>query len=205
MFGHSKRKRERRRNKREKQDLETEKATWEASRPEREKEATDFKNQQIAEKAATSKAERNAARDEEMQYAEELFSKPREGLDPATKNALQFEASNNINRAMQNANRQMLGNQGMSGITGKSGVAYAQQRDLQKVGQEAEGQATRDLTKLDRDLALKKLAAMYSHAQGGAAQSQLDKQAAKDELELGEEKKWQKEMTDKINQLFSRI
>ena len=118
---------------------------------------------------------------------------------------MQYEANKGIQRSMQQANRKLLGEQGLHGITGKSGVGYAQQRDLQRMGAEAQAGVHRDLDKLNADLALKKLAASFNIEQGEAAQSQLDKQIALDELNLAEERKRQRFFEEQANKQFSRI
>ena len=93
----------------------------------------------------------------------------------------------------------------MHGIVGQGGVGYAQQKDLQKLANESKGQATRDLDKLDADLRLKNIAAIFAGEQGEAAQRQLDKQLALDELKLDDERKRQRLFEDQFNRLFSRV
>jgi hypothetical protein len=93
---------------------------------------------------------------------------------------------------MQSANRKLLGDQGQHGIVGKGGVGYAQQRDLQRLGTEAQAGAQRDISKQNADLRLKNIAAIYAGEQGEAAQSQLDNQMALDQLQFAEEKKTKK-------------
>jgi hypothetical protein len=205
MFGHHKRKRERKKLKRQKAELEQDKKSWEDQSPERQKEQSDFQKSQAQEKTDQAKEDRKKGREEGRQYAEELFNRDIEGLNPKKKAALQYEANKQVQRQHQSANRKLLGDQSMHGIVGKGGVGYAQQRDLQKVANEAQGQATRDIDKLDADLAMKKLAAMFNIEQGEAAQTQLDKQLALDELKLDDEKKRQKYFEDQFNRLFSRI
>jgi hypothetical protein len=73
------------------------------------------------------------------------------------------------------------------------------------MAQDAQAGVHRDLDKLDKDLELKKIAAIYAGGQGAASQSQLDKQLAIDELDLIEERKKAKTWEDKFNQAFSRI
>lgn len=161
--------------------------------------------EQIAQKTSQAKEDRNKAFEEGKERAEELFSRDVEGLDPVKRQAMQYEANKGIQRSLQSANRKLLGEQGMHGITGKGGVGYAQQRDLHKMAAEAQGGVTRDLDKLNADLALKKLAAMFNIEQGEASQAQLDKQLALDELNLAAEKKRQKAFEEQFNKLFSRV
>lgn len=207
MFGHHKAKRERKRQKREQQNFANEKMEWANNAPTREKEAADFRNQQISDKTAQSKLDRQNARNEGRTDTESFLRKDYSGLglDPETRKAMQFEASKAIQRGHQSANRKLLGEQSQSGIMGKGGVGYAQQRDLQRMASDAQAGVDRDLTKLDKDLELKKIAAIYAGGEGNASQSQLDKQLAQDELDMIEERKKAKTWEDKFNQAFSRI
>ena len=205
MFGHHKAKREKRRNKREKETFDQEKMAWEKNSPEREKEASDMQNKQVSEKTAQSKIDRQKAREEGRTDTEQFFNKEVQGLDPKVRQAMQYEANRNIHRTHQSANRKLLGDQSQKGIGGKGGVGYAQQRDLQKVAMEAEGGVVRDLDKLNSDLALKKQAAIFTGGEGNAAQTQLDKQSAIDELQLADEKKRQRMLEDQFYKQFSRV
>lgn len=205
MFGHHKAKREKRRLKEKTSQFEREKSQFDAGAMQREKDAAQLQNQQVAEKSQQSKMERQNARKEGAEYAQEVLNRDVQGLDPEKRKAMQYEANKGIQRSMQSTNRKLLGDQASRGIVGKGGVGYAQQRDLQRMGTEAQAGVTRDLDKLNADLALKKIAAMFNIEQGEAAQSQLDKQMALDELQLGEEKKRQRMYEDQAHKLFSRI
>jgi hypothetical protein len=207
MFGHHKAKREKKRLKREQQNFANEKQQYDQGALEREKQASDLQNQQAAEKAAQAKTERQGAREEGRADTESFLRKDYSGLglDPKQRSAMQYEANKAIQRGHQSSNRKLLGNQSQSGILGKGGVGYAQQRDLQRMASDAYAGVDRDLTKLDKDLELKKMAAIYAGGEGHASQSQLDKQLALDELQLAEEKRKAKTWEDKFNQAFSRI
>ncbi len=205
MFGHHKAKRERRKQKREKENFNQEKAAWEQNSPTREKEAADFKNQQVTEKTQQAKADRTQARQEGREDAKEFFSQKFEGMKPEDRAALQYEANKGIQRSHQSANRKLLGDQAAHGIQGKGGVGFAQQKDLQRLAMDAERGAFRDIQKQDSDLALKKQAAAFAGGEGNAAQQQLDKQSAVDELELADEKKRQRQFEDQFYRQFSRI
>jgi hypothetical protein len=204
MFGHHQAKRQNRRAKKEKANFQKEKADWEKNSPERLKEAEEAKKKTASERAEQNKADRAASRAEGRKYAEESFAKLEgtEGLDPETRKAMQYEANKSIQRNQQSANRKLLGDQSTRGIAGKSGVGYAQQRDLQKLGMEEQGAAERNLTKLDRDLKLKKWAAMFNIEQGEASQSQLDKQLAQQELEYEEEKRRNRQYEDDMRRYW---
>lgn len=205
MFGHHKRKREKRRLKRQKEELEREKNEIKEGAPERQKEQADYEKSQVSESVQQSKADRQTGREEGKKYAEEVLNRDVQGLDPVKRQAMQFEANKGIQRSMQSANRKLLGDQAQHGIVGKGGVGYAQQRDLQKMGTEAQAGVHRDLDKLNSDLALKKLAAMFNIEQGEASQAQLDRQMAIDEMEHANEKKRQKNFEDRFYQQFNRV
>jgi hypothetical protein len=205
MFGYHKAKREKKKAKREREDLKRERAFLEGQKPELEQKQAEADKVKLAESTAQAKTDRQTARQEGKQYAEEVLSRDVQGLTPAQRNAMQFEANKQIQRQHQSANRKLLGDQSQHGIVGKGGVGYAQQRDLQKLANESQGQATRDIDKLNADLALKKLAAMFNIEQGEVAQTQLDKQMASDELKLSNEQKRQRYFEDQFNRLFSRV
>ena len=163
------------------------------------------RNQQINRSARQARQEREKGYERGRERAEELFNRPKIGLTPEERSAIQFEANRGIKRAEQSANRRLLGEQGMRGISGKSGVAYAQQRDMARQANEARGQAQRDLMKLDEDRKLKNMAAQFSIEQGEAAQSQLDRQIAQDQLRLDDERKRQRYWENKFNRNLSRV
>jgi hypothetical protein len=208
MFGHHKARRQKKRLGRQQEELNKQRIDWEQKGPGRDKEAMDYQAKMVNEKASQSAADREAARQAGRKDTEEFFKKDIQGLDPEKRKALQYEANKGIQRGVQSANRKLLGEQSQHGIVGRGGVGYAQQRDLQRLGQEAQGQANRDLTKLDKDLALKKLAAIYTGGEGHAATAGLDKQMALDELQLAEEKKRQRNFEDQFyknyNNQFTR-
>lgn len=206
MFGYHKAKREKKRLKRQVEDFAAKQKAYEAGAPQREKEAEDYKKSQVAEKTAQSAEDRKKAHAEGRQRVKDLYNDPTiEGLDPAKRQALQYEANKGIQRSMQSANRKLLGDQASHGIVGKGGVGYAQQRDLQKLGTEAQAGVHRDLDKMNADLRLKNIAAIFAGEQGEASQAQLDKQLALDELNLNEEKKRQRLLEDQIYRQFTRV
>lgn len=207
MFGHHKAKRQKKRMKAEQSAFDQEKKQWAEGGPTRDAEALAQQKQSASESAAKTKSERRASDEEGRADTEAFLRKDYSGLglDPKTRQAMQFEANKAIQRGHQTANRKLLGEQSQKGIKGQGGVGYAQQRDMQRMAQDAEAGVTRDLTKLDKDLELKKMAAIYAGGKGEASQSQLDKQMALDELQLAEEKRKAKSWEDKFNQAFSRI
>lgn len=205
MFGYHKARRETRRAAQGQNQLRKEQQDWESKTPEREHKSLDLQKNQINERVAQGKIDRSTAREEGRADTESFLNKEVQGMDPKTRDALQYEAYNNIHKGHQSANRKLLGEQGQRGIVGKGGVGYAQQRDLLKMANEAQGAADRDLTKLDRDLALKKQAAIFAGGQGEATQSQLDNQRAIDEINLAEEKMHQRKYQDQFYKQWQRL
>ncbi len=205
MFGRIKAKRQKKENQRQAEDLKKQQDQFSEGAKAREAQESADMEKKASEKAQKSKEERNIARKEGQEYMDEFFSRPQEGLTPDQKRSMQFEAKKQIQRGEQAAQRKLLGNQGMRGITGRSGVAYAQQRDLNRQAQEAQGAAQRDVNKYDYDLALKKQAAKFSGEQGEASQAALDKQLALDELRLENERKRQRQLEDQYYQQFTRV
>lgn len=164
-----------------------------------------LENQKISDKVAQSKANQTMAREEGRADTESFFNKDVQGLDPKKRQAMQYEANKSIQRNQQSANRKLLGDQATHGILGKGGVAYSQQRDLQKMGDEAKAGVHRDLEKLNSDLATKKQAAIFAGGEGRASQAHLDQQSAANELALSKEKKRQRKFEDAFYKQFSRV
>lgn len=162
-------------------------------------------NKYVSQATGQMRKDREQARGYGQKVSQDLFNRNVQGLAPKQRSAMQYEADRQIQRTLEDQNRKLLGDQGMRGIIGKGGVGYAQQRDLQRMGMEAQGQATRDLDRLDADLALKKLAAMFNVEQGEVANAQLDKQLALDELSLADERRRQRAYEKQFNRSFSRV
>lgn len=206
MFGYHKAKREKKRMKRQMDDLKKQQQGFSKEQQAYDQQQKENQKAQAAESAKQSAEDRKKAYAEGRQRVMDLYNDPSiTGLDPEKKKAMQYEANKQIQRQHQSANRRLLGDQGAHGIVGKGGVGYAQQRDLQRLADENYGQAKRDITKLDADQRMKNLAAIFAGEQGEAAQAQLDKQIALDELRLDEEKKRQRMFEDQFNRLFSRV
>lgn len=160
---------------------------------------------QLDEMTNAAKMKRKEGRQEGYDYAQEVMNRKAPGMDPNQRRDLQYAANKQIQRSMQSANRHLLGDQGQRGIRPQSGVGYAQQRDLQKMGLEAQGTANRDLDKLNSDIEMKQLAQMFGIEQGEAAQQQLDRQIALDELRVSDERKRQQFFEQQFSKLFNRI
>lgn len=207
MFGHHKRQRERKKIKREKASLANERSMWESQQPERDKAEREQQEQQLEKNVGTATKRRREAELAGREDLKKFLGQDIEGLSPQQRKIMQYEANKQVQDAYHQENRRLQGEQSRHGLVGKGGIAYSQQRNLQKVGQQARGQAARDLSRLDSDLALKKLAAIFTGGKGEAAQSQLDRQTAQDQLELADEKKrlrdWEYQM--RKNNVFGRV
>lgn len=199
MFGYHEAKRERKRAKKENQNLiNKQKSFSEESMKHKQDQELQNKNK-INEHIAQSKATRESGYNQGLQNVKNLYNDNSiVGLNPEKRKALQYEANRGIQRNMQTAERKLLGEQGQRGIAGKSGVGYAQQRDLQRMGMEAQSGVHRDLDKLNADLELKNKAAHFAGAMGEAAQAQLDRQLALDEMNYEGEKNRQRELEDEF-------
>lgn len=190
----------------DKEEFSNEKNLYETQKPVFEQEVEDLKSDAVKRSMEEGREIRRKGREEGRQSAREFLTKPPpEGLDPEKRKALQYEANKGIQRGMQAAHRKLLGEQSQRGISGRSGIGYAQQADLFKKADEAKGGVQRDLTKIDSDLALKKQAAELAYGEGEAAQSLLDKQLAIDEMNLKSEKQRQRMLEDQIYRQFNRV
>lgn len=160
--------------------------------------------EEAADQAERFRKEREEARKRGRQYGQEVMSRDVAGLTPAQRRSMQESAQRKLGREMQGHQRKLLSQQGSRGI--KGGAAYAQQADLARAGQEAQGQYMRDIDQMDADIALKKLGAMFGIEQGEAAQAQLDRQLALDMARMEEERKKQQGYTGKFkNDYFTRV
>jgi hypothetical protein len=204
LFGHhssSSKKRQKKRHQREKRHQHEER--------ERNMDAVEraAKKSEISREAEEGRASGIKRRNEERQEIENEFNNPNiRGLESKQRSAMQNEANRHLKGQQYHALRQLGGVQGQRGISGKSGIAYAQRRDIQKQTNEARGQTTRDLDKLDADLRLKKIAAKYAGGAGEQANEFLDRQIQKDELDTWEQEKRERKLGDKLkkSQILTR-
>jgi hypothetical protein len=203
MFGFGKYKRQERKARKERKNLKNERRELESDLPRLEREREESQRPVIEQRAQQAKEQRNTARAEGRKYGEEVFNRDVQGLTPEHRRAIQHSANMNIKRNQQTANRKLLAQQGSRGI--KGGAAYAQQADLNRQGQELRGQVERDTNQLDADMKIKKLAAQFGVEQGEAAQQGMDRQIAKDELDLNEEKRRQRQFEIKYSRIFNRV
>lgn len=159
----------------------------------------------IAQRVASDKQKRNTSEQEGKEKGKSLYNEEVPGLGDEKRSALKYEASRNIDRSLQKADRKLLGEQSRRGIVGKGGVGYAQRRDLHNMALEAQGGAQRDLTNLDEETRMKQLAQIFAAGQGEASQAMLDEQKAIDQLEHEEERKRQREFEDQVNRRWNRV
>lgn len=203
MFGHHKRKREKKRHKREQQAMQSE-----IDRLKKEQQTDPVTEQrthqeQINQVAADQKGRDQVARQEGKEYSDELLNRQYEGLGKVQRQGLQESANAQIGRDIQGYEKKLLAQQGRRGV--KGGAAYAQQADLARMGADAQQQTQRDLSALDSDLAMRKLAAAYNIEQGEVGQEALRQQMAKDTLESYDQRKYQKWLAEQANKLFQRV
>lgn len=203
MFGYHKAKRERKRAKREKSALQDEINNLKKQQMTDPVQEQKTHQAQVNEIANEQKTRDRVARDEGRAYADEVLSREYTGLGDTQRRSLQESANSQINRDIQGYEKKILAQQGRRGVRG--GAAYAQQQDLARLGTEAQQQMQRDLSTLDADLALKKLAAAYNIEQGEVGQETLRQQSARDILGSYDQKKYQKWLADQANKLFQRI
>ena len=206
MFGSHKARRQERRLKRSQDEFDVKQKAFEAGAPEREKQMAEQTQAQIADKTKAANSISEQARQAGRQDIRSLFNDPSiKGLDDQQRKAMQYEANRGIQRSHQAANRQLLGEQSQRGIRGQGGVGYAQQRDLQRMAQEAQAGVHRDLDKMNADLRLKNLAAMFAGGEGRASQELLNQQLAADELQMADERKRQRAFEEQASRAFNRI
>ena len=153
--------------------------------------------------ADSYRQQREEGRQRGQQYAQEVLNRPMQGLAPEQRLRMQEGFQGRLNQDLQGYERRLLGEQGRRGIRG--GAAYAQRADLARAGVNAQREYQRDVGELDSDIALKKLAASFGIEQGEAAQTQLDRQLAMDELRLDAERKRQRGLEDQYSRLFRRV
>ena len=168
--------------------------------PEQEERSYQAKINQIAEER---KQKERATREEGRKYAEEVLSRDYPGLTAQERRNLQEEANYQIGRDIQGYQQKLAGQQGMRGVRG--GAAFAQQNELARLGSDAQQQIQRDLSKLDRELAMKKAAAAYNIEQGELGQEQLRNQQAIDILNSYDQRKYQKMLADQAKGIFQRV
>lgn len=136
------------------------------------------------------------------QEAKSDLSTEMQGLTPAQKLAMQETASNQINNQIQNYSRMASSKMGAAGVRG--GAANAMQSELMDKGVEATNQFNRDLTELDANKAMEKLAAYLSMIEGRQADDVLKRQQYYDQL-TGEKQKKREEAIAGYNKKYYKV
>jgi len=200
-----KRKEEQKKNEVGKSDLGIQKAAWEANTPERERAEHEQMQNQIHRNTQEAKVADLEARNEGRKYADEVLNREVRGFSPEQRNAMQYKSEKGIRRNSQLGSRKLLGEQAKHGILGKGGVAYAQQRDLQRMAQEQLNAANNELNLADIDQSNRNRVAGYGIEQSERANSGLNRQAAADEIRTAEEKRRQRINEDRFNNYLMNI
>lgn len=200
MFGHHKAKREKKRAQKQ-QEVENN-LTQNAQK---ENQSSINKESALEEKVKKNKEHTQNAKKEAHANYEEFMNRKVQGLAPEARNAMQYEAQRGIQRSAQAANRKLLGEQSQAGIGGRGGVGIAQQKELNRLANEANYGVVRDLDKLDVDLQNKNRAAMYAYEQGEISQDQLNREIGLEELEYEEEKRRQRQFEEAYYRQFTRV
>jgi hypothetical protein len=128
-----------------------------------------------------------------------------QGFSPEQARAMQYEAHKGIQRQEQAAQRNLVGAQGVQGIGGRSGIGYAQRRDLNRGYAAQHGQAQRDFNRLNREEGRANVGAEYAAEQGEKSRLGTDWETA---LEREERKKWREanpNYAKEAYQQFSRM
>ena len=203
MFGYHKARREKKRAKREKLAMQDE-----VNRLKQEKLVDPVQEQKTHQTQVNQVADEQRGRDLEAQQKgtqrfDELMNRGYKGLEDTQRRALQESANSQINKDIQGYEKKILAQQGRRGV--KGGAAFAQQQDLARLGTEAQQQMQRDLSTLDADLVLRKIAAAYNVEQGEVGQEALRQQMARDTLGSYDQKKYQKWLAEQANRLFQRV
>jgi hypothetical protein len=160
---------------------------------------------ETAQNAAQAREERTQARGRGRERYEEFAGRQFEGLTPESRHAYETQANAGIQRASQGAEKKLLGQQGQRGILGRSGVGYAQQRDLQRMASEERGKVQNDLNLMNEDLRERHRVQAFGVEEGEASQEQLDRRLAQDELRLADERKRQRSIEDQRSKEFKRL
>lgn len=128
-----------------------------------------------------------------------------QGFSPEQARAMQYEAHKGIQRQEQGAQRNLVGAQGVQGIGGRSGIGYAQRRDLNRGYAAQHGQAQRDFNRLNAEQGMANVGAEYAAEQGEKSRLGTDWET---ELEREERKKYREanpNYAKEAYQQFSRM
>src|SRR5271169_2333010 len=186
MFGHHQAKREKKRLTRQNEALQAEVDRFKDN----DKNGFQEHQQQILSQEEAQKERDRIARLEGQKIQEEFMGRDWKGLDPVHRASLQESANAQIAKDVGSYEKRLLAQQGHRGVRG--GSAYAQKRDLARLGTEAQQQTGRELTNLDANTRLNNMAAAYNVEQGEVAQGGIRHQMAQHDVESYDQKKYQK-------------
>jgi len=110
-----------------------------------------------------------------------------QGFSPEQARLMQYEAHKGIQREEQAAQRNLVGAQGMRGIGGRSGIGYAQRRDMNQQYAGQHQQAQSDYNRLNEQQKYANVAAGTAYGEGQSAGMNTDWQEA---LEREERRKY---------------
>jgi hypothetical protein len=111
-----------------------------------------------------------------------------QGFSPEQARLMQYEAHKGIQRQEQAAQRNLVGEQGTRGIGGRSGIAYAQRRDMNQAYAGQHQQAQSDYNRLNEAQRFANFGAEYGAGKGEEARFGTDWQ---EEQEKEARKKYQ--------------
>jgi hypothetical protein len=120
---------------------------------------------------------------------EYLRAKHGHGLTDKQRAQLQHEANQRIHNQYNAANRKLQGIQGQKGVHGRSGVAFAQQQELQREANNLIGQAGRDINTLSYEQGNRNMSAEAAQRAGGAAEHLTSYEKARHEYEQERERR----------------
>lgn len=119
-------------------------------------------------------------RQEGRQYADDVLSKPQEGLTPQQRQGLQERANKQISADVDQYDRRIRSSAGAAGVRGGAVTGHKLRLANQALG--AQQDVQRDLNELDAATAMSKLAARIGLEQGFTAQGIGARQQAADEV-----------------------
>jgi len=125
-----------------------------------------------------------------------------QGFSPEQARAMQYEAHKGIQRQEQAAQRNLVGAQGVQGIGGRSGIGYAQRRDINRGYAAQHGQAQRDYERLNKEEGRANVGAEYAAEQGEKSRLGTDWETA---LEREERKKLRESNPDYVKEAYQQF
>lgn len=193
MFGAHKNKRLNQKLERDRDVFQNEVTRFKKEQLERQPSREAF-DQEVHQGAEKQKQRDQTARMEGRANADEFLARKYEGLGAQERSAYQETANAQINRQLQEQNRSLVSQQGRRGVRG--GAAFNQQRELARVGAEAQQQNQRDLSIMDSNLARARQAQAFNIEQGAIGDSAYRYQMARDDLNAYDDKIYNRNLVD---------